>query len=216
MHKMHKILEILIASMLSLVAILETLVARMEEGNPTQEDGELLDWADKIINSDIFVVFLIGLAAAVIIMMFLDLRRETKQYMFKAQSKRFYNFFVKWYSRPGKLSIICDDLDWIESPKDKRLVEILEKKASEDNLELFLGRREKTALITTLKEKGAKVRKAPGGIISQYSFSCLSVMGNNSSVIVRNKQADAGHTIKFEEISNTYVSELLNTLLTRR
>lgn len=215
MHKGRKILSIFVTTMLSLIAILQAIAAGVAENkDPINEEIVIPIWVDKILKSEGFIYFLIVLAVVVIIMMLLDLCGETKQHKFKAQRKRFYNFFTKWYSRPGKLTIICDDLNWIESANDKRVLNILEKKAKENNLVLFLGSGTRPDLLQNLKDKGAKVKKAPRGIISQYSFSCLSVMGNNASVIVRNKQADSGEIVKFEEISNTYVSELLNALLT--
>lgn len=212
MHKGRKILSIFITAMLSLIAILQAIAAGISE-NTTKEESIIPVWVDKILKSKFFIYLLIALGVMVIIMMLLDLCGETKQHKFKAQRKHFYDFFTKWYSRPGKLTIICDDLNWIESADDIRVLRILEKKARENNLVLFLGSGTRPDLLQSLKDKGAKVKRGPRGIISQYSFSCLSVMGNNASVIVRNKQADSGETVKFEEISNTYVSELLNALL---
>ena len=68
-------------------------------------------------------------------------------------------------------------------------------------------------IINDLKLLGATVHPAPKDIILNYSFSCISVMGNNAAVIIRNKQKDAKNMIKFEEISNTYVTGLMNSLI---
>ncbi len=211
MHKKRKIVEIIITAMLSLITILQAISG--DSSKLSTEDALLPIWVSTVLQSNYFLAFLVILGLTVLVTMFADLLQEAKQHKFKAQRKRFYNFFAKWYSRPGKLTIICDDLNWIESPSDKRVREILEKKAATNDLILFLGRGTRPDLLQALRDCGADIRKAPRGIISQYSFSCLSVMGNNASVIVRNKQADSGEMVMFEEISNTYVSELLNALL---
>ena len=62
------------------------------------------------------------------------LRSDRKKYRFKYQSKKFFSFFSNWYSKSGKVSIICDDLDWIKTVKHPEVYEQLMKKSHEKEL----------------------------------------------------------------------------------
>ena len=134
-------------------------------------------------------------------------------YEFRYQSEEYIAFFANWYSNPGALSIICDDMNWISFNGDTRIFDVLLKKCSE-GLSMFVCNNYDTSLVKQLKEKGAKVYKAPQRIVRKYTFSCMSVMGNTAGrIIVRDKDRDAEGVVIFDEISNTYVTGLLNELL---
>lgn len=164
-------------------------------------------------------IFTLFLAAAVfaaggIIELVQSIKNSAKNHHeFKYQSEEYIAFFTKWYSNPGALSIICDDMNWISYNEDKRIFEALSKKCSE-GLSMFVCNDYNTSLVRQLKEKGAKVYKAPQRIVRKYTFSCMSVMGNTAGrIIVRDKDKDAEGVVIFDEISNTYVTGLLNELL---
>ncbi len=164
------------------------------------------------------IILLISLGTFLIIASIVDfisiLRKDRKRHCLTYQSKRFINFFSKWYSRPGKLSIICDDLDWIKNNNDNRIFNELLKKSEAGSLNIFIATNFNSKNVTALKSAGARVYSAPKRIVDSFTFSCLSVMGNSAGrAIVRNKQGDKGGTVIFEEICNTYITELLNNLL---
>lgn len=159
----------------------------------------------------IYVILLI-LGFFVILNIFSELKNISTTHKLKEGSHRFYRFFAKWYGHSGTLSIICDDIDWISDGKDTRILDVLIKKSRENNLNLYLLRKD-TYYASMLINEGAKAYSASQDIISNYSFSCISFMGNNSSVIVREKQNDHNNEIKFNEISSNYVSSLLNALI---
>lgn len=139
---------------------------------------------------------------------------DSYQHQLKYQSKKFIKFFSKWYSRPGTLSIICDNFDWVKNDTNNCIYNELLKKSRQNELYLFLVKEFDSDTVTKLKEVGAHVFPAPKRIVDNFTFSCLSVMGNSAGrVIVRNKQKDKGSVVIFDEIQNTYVTELLNTLL---
>lgn len=141
-------------------------------------------------------------------------KKSFQTHCLKYQSKKFVSFFTKWYGKPGKLSIICDDLEWIRTVKNDSIYNQLMKKSKEKHLRLYLGNGFGSGIAEELKSIGAEVFSAPQSIIQNHTFSCLSVMGNTASrVIVRTKQNDQGDYVVFDEINNTYVTELLNTLL---
>ncbi len=146
--------------------------------------------------------------------MIVDLKNIQNEHSFSFGSFGFRHFFAKWYSQPGTLSIICDDLKgWLVVNGNEDILNALRQKSSNGELHLILGNETPTDIVNELKSRGAMIHKAPRDIISNYSFSCISVMGNNAAVIIRNKQKDEKNIIKFEEISNTYVTGLLNALI---
>ena len=138
-------------------------------------------------------------------------------YRLKYQSKKFISFFKKWYNKPGTLSIICDDLDWTKTNNSDLIYNQLIKKSQEKKLNLYLGSGHNSNIVRSLKNAGANVFTAPDNIIQNYTFSCLSVMGNTASrIIVRTKHNDQGDFVIFDEINSTYVTELLNAMLTTK
>ena len=140
--------------------------------------------------------------------------KDAHTHRFKYQSKKFVSFFTKWYNKPGTLTIICDDLKWTKTENDDSIYDQLLKKSEDKKLNLYLGSGYDSKIANDLKRAGAKVFHAPKNIIQYYTFSCLSVMGNAASrIIVRTKHKDQGDFVIFDEINNTYVTELLNAFL---
>lgn len=164
----------------------------------------------------IIVLFLAAavFAAGGIIELIQGIRNTSKNhYEFRYQSEEYITFFANWYSNPGTLNIICDDMNWISFNGDNRIFDALLNKCSE-GLNMFVWNNYDTSLVKKLKENGAKVYKAPQRIVRKYTFSCMSVMGNTAGrIIVRDKDKDAEGVVIFDEISNTYVTGLLNELL---
>ena len=144
-------------------------------------------------------------------------KNAVRTHKFLYQSEKFFNFFANWYSQPGILSIICDDLDWITDGKHMVAYQQLLVKSQQHKLNLLLGRGFSSSIATELQCNGANVIHAPLNIINSYTFSCLSVMGDAAGkIIMRDKHQKTfanPEIIIFQEISNTYVTELLNALL---
>lgn len=164
-----------------------------------------LSYLSSIINSIFFI-----LGVGIIISAISDIRSKKTIHTFEVGSKKFEKYFTKWYSTAGTLSIICDDLDdWVT----ERITEELRKKSCEKRLQLFLGKASPRVLIDELEKIGATIKVAPQSIVSNYSFSCISTMGNNSKIIVRDKRNDDKRNIRFEELSSSYAIGLMNTLI---
>lgn len=144
----------------------------------------------------------------------IDVFREgLRKHKLSTGSRRFFKFFASWYAQPGKLTIICDDLDWITDGKDERIYHVLVRKSREKQLELLLGDGLHSDTVRRLQSQGALVAEAPAEILVKYTFSCLAVMGNRAGrIIVRDKSRDNSRKVIFEEMSNTYVTGLLNVL----
>ena len=143
-----------------------------------------------------------------------SLKNNSRKHKLKYESKKYISFFYKWYRRSGYLIIICDHLDWIKQENDIRIYNELIKKSTDGKLTLFLGDGIASQEAIELKQAGAKLYSAPHDLLEHYTFSCLSVMGNNTSrIIVRNKQNDTNGWLIIEEIGDTYISGLLNILI---
>lgn len=134
---------------------------------------------------------------------------------FEKGSPEFCAFFAKWYSKPGVLTLICDDLNWTADQIDGRtpILDSLEAKANSNQLVLYLRKKDQTNQEIMNKLTSAKVKTAKQNIVTNYSFSCLNYMGNNSAVIIRDKNKDRGNEVIFQEVADTYVTQLLNALL---
>jgi hypothetical protein len=146
--------------------------------------------------------------------MIYEICSEPQKHIFKTGSCKFYNFFAKWYSKPGVLSIICDDIEWISDGTNKKILNALVAKSEQKQLNLLILKNSREKYYAQeLESKGAKIYEVSDEITALYSFSCLSFMGNHSAIIVRDKRNDKNQIIKFDEISNNYVTGLINVLL---
>ena len=163
----------------------------------------------------IWCIFLVIVCLALItnaIWDFIEKRRY--HHTFNSESEEFRDFFSKWYAKPGMLSIICDDIEWTNRIPDDPVYAQLINKSKSHELLLLLDSGLLSPLAQNLKKNGATLRRGPSNIISQFSFSCISVMGNRAGqAIVRNKRKDRGNIIAFDEIRDQYVIEFLNTLI---
>ncbi len=192
MHKFRKYGGIILTTMITLMSIIGCLIT----------DIPLLAR-----------IILVLMAAFAIFSLFYDIRQESKRHKFEKDSDKFHKFFSKWYSKPGKLSIICEDLNWIKTDNGSCIYEALKKKCGNKELTLFLGQGTSPDILRELKREGAVIKKAPESIANQYSFSALSYMNNYTNILVRDKQKDGVYRIEFDEVSNIYVTGLLNALI---
>ena len=144
-----------------------------------------------------------------------DLYTENHKHTLKFGSEKFYKFFKKWYSKEGNLSIICDDLNWVvsEDGKHKEIFNTLKSKASTKSLDIFIKKSSNRKWEDQLEKAGANIYRAPENLVVAYSFSCISVLDNNSKVIVREKSKDRAGCITFVETNNNFVTPLLNSFL---
>lgn len=212
MQKIYKFFSIVITTILTLTNLWQIVP---DKSDIKSDLNEL--FAPMLTNEAVCFLIggvLVGLGFLVVIMMVYELKNAKNEHTFSVGSYGFRHFFSKWYSQPGALSIICDDLQgWLVSEGKEDVLDALREKSKKKELHLILGKEIPMEIVNELKTLGAVVYYAPPNIISNYSFSCISVMGNNAAVIVRNKQKDEKNIIKIEEISNTYVTGLLNVLI---
>lgn len=207
-----KILWSIVTAAVSLLTILQHF-ALVLPGNP-EEWNSFERFLNSILRANYWIWILLILIALLVVLTAADvILSASKRHRFKVQSSRFKNFFTKWYSQPGKLIIICDDIDWTCDGDDQSVYHALEKKCT-DGLTLYLGEGyNNNGLVGQLQTKGAKVFKAKPSLIQEYSFSCLAPMGHFSNIIVREKRIDSGQSVQFSELSNECVIALLIALL---
>lgn len=209
--KIVKILWSIVTAVVSLLTILQHIALVLPDNS--EEWNSFDRFLDSILRSNYWIWVLLALIVVLVILTIADIAFSTsKRHHFKVQSSRFKKFFTKWYRQPGKLIVICDDIDWTCARNDKSIFHALEQKCAE-GLTLYLGRGYSSNLVKQLCNKGARVFQAKSSLIREYSFSCLAPMGHFSNIIVREKKMDAGQSVQFYELSDERVIALLTALL---
>lgn len=206
-----KIICSIVTAAISLLTILQYIALVLPE-NP-QEWNNFEVFLYRILSSRSWIWVLIILIILLVFLTIIDIIFSTsKHHRFKVQSPHFKKFFKKWYNQPGKLIVICDDIDWTCDKDDDSIFRVLEKKCAE-GLTLYLGRGFNSKRATQLRAKGAKVIQARPSLIHNYSFSCIAPMDHYSNIIVRNKEKDIRQEVEFSELSDERVIALLTALL---
>lgn len=143
-----------------------------------------------------------------------NLRNASRHHEFEYQSEKFIRFFSEWYSQPGVIKIICDDLDWTNEGNDRRIHIALLQKSRDHNLKLLIGNGINAEVVQDLRKAGASVEPAPASLVDQYTFSTLSMDGSIIKTIVRDKRQNPPNgKIAFDEVYNKYIIGLLDALL---
>lgn len=145
----------------------------------------------------ICIVALITIGIIIIIAMIYNITYSSnRKHRLPINTKKFYKFFKKWYSKSGQLHIVCDDLDWINND----VLDILKLKSRSSELFLHLKNPNIDYNATILVDLGAKTSQAPDYIIENYSFSYVNYMGNSFNIILREKKRDKNNYINFDEM----------------
>ncbi len=160
------------------------------------------------ITRDITCILLPLLAFALLILSFIEIFKRSN-HTFKLGSPAFNKFFSKWYSKQGRLSIVCKDLEWIGHDD---IYYALEKKAHEGLLDIYIEADCKYAY--RLQTSGARVHKIKNSIAQTHSFSILESF-LKYSIIVRDKAKDSKENIAFQERHDTYTSTLIQDLINK-
>lgn len=135
---------------------------------------------------------------------------KNKNKTLKEGSSEFFNYFTRWYSQHGKLSIFCSDLDWmINGPHD--LINTICKKGHDCSV--YLREEIKPGIEHRLKDAGVQIFPVTE-LLTRHRFSLLE-NDNSVSLIIgdkRNKSDD----IEFKEetsVSNPYMITVVQDLL---
>lgn len=199
--KIKKIIEIILTAVLSSASFIQMINSSS---------------VDEFFKNRYVIAALIICATALGVILVVDLHNIFNTvHKFKKGSVRFCKYFAKWYSKPGVLTLICDDLNWTsrEIKGKTPILDALDKKAKDKELVLYLKYPDRTSASILQRLSNVTINNAQENIVNNYSFSCLNYMGNNSAVIVRDKKKDSGEEILFQEVADTYVTQLLNAIL---
>lgn len=172
---------------------LSTAIAIVDFVFPTEINSIVSKIPDNAQFAIVFFMIIFGF-----LFVYLSFKNVYKQYKFKYNSKKFIRFFTKWYSKSGKISIVCDDLDWTHENNSDDIFQVLCKKAESNSLRLYLNKKDDD-FVKTLKDLGAELYSRPENM-SDYVFSFVEIMGNKTNtIIVRDKNNDPSGKVIFEE-----------------
>jgi hypothetical protein len=135
-----------------------------------------------------------------------------RHHRFRENSKKFIKFFRKWYSREGRLSIFCNDLDWLKNPESQGIVEALKQK--KDKLDIYIRKPQHDSLAQILASNGAHIHKIKDPVKSAHRMSILDSEGKQY-IIIRNKDfaSDEIIFIETDSIRNPYLIWLAQDML---
>lgn len=212
MKKFIGIANIIIYFIITTISICSLIPAESGLGNLIYKILKCVN--DNVLLSNFASFIIIVLGATLLVVCIYDFCKIGKKHHLEFGSKKYCKFFSKWYKKPGRLSIICDDLnDWVIFDNNRDIYDALKEKSKKGKLDLYLRKQEPIEVVDELKQLGAVLHIAPEEIVSNYSFSCISVMGNYSAVIIRDKHIVKSTEIVFDEVNDSYVTNLLNTLI---
>jgi hypothetical protein len=131
----------------------------------------------------------------------------------KEQSRKFVDFFDKWYAQDGILHIYCTDLDWLDNPQCTRIVQRLSEKSRRKKLFLYL-RISSGTVVRRLKAFGATTYDVRSSIKTRHRMSMLRQNGV-TKLIVRNKDVETDRIVFIETDSqrDPYLISLAEDLL---
>jgi hypothetical protein len=142
------------------------------------------------------------------------LKKSEKVYSLTEKTKEYVRFFEEWYSRPGELTIFCNDLEWLEWPEHAGILQTLKLRGKK----LSLYARE----IDTDNEIARQLRESKATIIktesvqTKHRFSLLE-HDDVVSIIIRKRKDPKSEDIVFVETDNyldPYLISLARDVLT--
>lgn len=104
------------------------------------------------------------------------------------ESRRFVEYYTRWYSREGDLHVYCKDLHWLERPDRESIVNALCRKA--DGASVYV-RDDTGPIVKKLREAGVSIYIVPDSIQVIVKFSLLDDNGHRE-IIIRSKLTHSG------------------------
>lgn len=105
-------------------------------------------------------------------------------------SQKFVDFYADWYSAAGKVSVFCDDTDWLESRSRAPIVAALRDKG--ERASLFV-RATTGSVIPELHKAGVNIIEIPDTVSLEARLS-LRVEDGKKLLIIRDSRAEARDT----------------------
>jgi hypothetical protein len=193
MHNKRKILEILNGVVFA-VTIIGANILRLVK-------VEVSGW-NQLILTVVFAAFYFYFAYE---------KTKTGTFVLEEKSIKFTDFFVKWYSQDGNLSIFCSDLDWLNNKESAGIVYQLSQKKKDLNLYL---RKLNGPVVKQLKDSGANVMKIKKSIQTVHRLSLLK-SDDSKKMIIRNTDIESKKItfIERDNISDPYLIGLAEDVL---
>ncbi|MDB5137141.1 MAG: hypothetical protein JWP37_3744 [Mucilaginibacter sp.] len=125
------------------------------------------------------------------------LERE-EQHHFKEGKDDFYDFFYTWYRQPGRLSIFCSDLAWMEDEKSQRIATALKSKGNKASVYL---KDMNSPYVKELVDKKVKIFAVNKEVNCKFRFSIMEHQGKEK-IIIRTRDKGRRESIKFIETNS--------------
>ena len=166
---------------------------------------------DKNISSMVIILILSCLLGYIIIAFLKWKYSKVDTKKFQEGSSDFFKFFNDWYSKPGKLSIFCSDLDWMIKEQFD-LINALCRKSNDCNI--YLKKEEIDHRIKQRLESNNVHISLNHGLLTEHRFSLLETDGFDFLIISDKKSSPDKIEIKQESNStNPYIITLVKDLL---
>lgn len=133
------------------------------------------------------------------------LARPRARYSLTERTSKFTKFFTNWYSRNGRHSIFCDDLEWLEATEHAPIVGAMMRRGRA--IEVFV-RDDTSPVCARLRGAGVAIYDIPVDTITRTSMSLHSLDGTQTLIIrAKNESRRDRNRISFIETRRkTYVS----------
>jgi hypothetical protein len=153
----------------------------------------LKDFAGKTL--DIWHQILISLILCAIYAWAANSKRFEKHHVFKENSSKFRKFFADWYSQEGVLSIYCNDLCWLSSEENKKILEVIKNK--KNKLNVYIKENINDDIVKELTTNGAKIYQRKDGMKTAHRMSILDTDGIEK-IIIRNQDVASDEVVFIE------------------
>jgi len=146
------------------------------------------------LTNNLLLTIVCVVAAIILSFLFLKWAEESNVHNFDENSQGFFDFFQSWYTKQGILYVFCNDLEWLDNDKGKRVLDSIKRKGPKANL--FL-RNTNGEVIENLRRNQVNIFHIEDGIYSQFRFSLVDNDGLKN-IIIRKKEIE-GEKISFME-----------------
>lgn len=173
----------------------------------------LASFASIIPDSQIYTRYGVAVGG-LLLFAFITVAGRDRIHSYKPKSPELEEFFRNWYLLPGRLSIYCTDLDWLQDGSCSALL----AKSSSGELRLFLQDHTGNQLrLEQLERAGATIVRVPPDLATDVRFSVRENDGTKW-IIVRSKDHEesgqvAQHFIETTSVRDPYLVSLALSLL---
>ncbi|GAA3989745.1 hypothetical protein [Mucilaginibacter dorajii] len=145
-----------------------------------------------IIKALLLILSLVG-----ILFLLRWIEREEQHHFIEGKDD-FYDFFYTWYQQPGRLSIFCSDLAWMEDEKSQRIATALKTKGRKAAVYL---KDMNSPYVQELMDRKVKIFAVNKDVNCKFRFSIMEYQGKEK-IIIRTRDKSKKQGIKFIETNS--------------